>query len=130
MLNKSTQFHSCNANDSLGTSTHETGTSVFALTGNPYTDLAIYGIDLQGCTIRYLREPNQIGNIITGRFNISGREETAGASTYEELILFLVNKVQEHRKHVAESHACKRMRNMLTFINRYPDAMVLPSYFS
>lgn len=75
--------------NSLGTSTHETGTSLIALTGNPYIDLAAYGIDLHGCTIRYLRSTNQSGNTVTGRFNISGREETAGATSYETLILFL-----------------------------------------
>ena len=118
------------ATNSLGTSAHETGTSLIALTGNPYTDLAAYGIDLQGCTIRYLRKPNTIGNTITGRFNISGREETAGATSYEALILFLVRKNREHRRYVAECHQHKRERNMLSFINRYPDAMVLPAYFS
>lgn len=118
------------ANNSFGTSAHETGTSVIALTGNPFTDLAAYGIDLHGFTIRYLRTPNQSGNLITGRFNISGREETAGAINYESLILFLVTKHQEHRRYTAERHKHKRERNMLSFINRYPDAMVLPAYFS
>ena len=84
------------------TSIHETGTSLIALTGNPYTDLAAYGIDLHGCTIRYLRSANQSGNTVTGRFNISGREETAGATSYETLILFLVEKNREHRRYVAE----------------------------
>lgn len=116
--------------DSLGTSAHETGTSVIALTGNPYIDLAAYGIDLHGCTIRYLRESNLKGNNITGRFNISGREETAGAPSYEALILFLVRKNREHRRYVAECRKQKRERNMSSFISRYPDAMVLPVYFS
>jgi hypothetical protein len=118
------------ATNSFGTSAHETGTSSIALTGNPFTDLAAYGIDLHRCTIRYLQRPNPTGNVITGRFNISGREETAGASSYESLILFLVQKNREHRRYVAECHKQKRERNMLSFINRYPDAMVLPDYFS
>ncbi len=47
------------ATNSFGTSAHETGTSVITLTGNPYVDLAAYGIDLQGCTVSYLRKPNR-----------------------------------------------------------------------
>lgn len=129
MLNKSTHSDSAMLS-SLGTSAHETGTSVIALTGNPYIDLAAYGIDLHGCTIRYLRESNPKGNNITGRFNISGREETAGAPSYEALILFLVRKNREHRRYAAECRRQKRERNMSSFISRYPDAMVLPAYFS
>lgn len=107
--------------NSLETSTHETGTSVIALTGNPYTDLAAYGIDLHGCTIRYLRTPNSKGNIITGRFNISGREETAGATSYEALIIFLVEKHEEHRRYVAECHKRKRYRNFASWQSRHPE---------
>lgn len=88
----------CNAGNNstcTATSTHETGiTSLIALTGNPYIDLAAYGIDLHGCTIRYLRSSNKAGNTITGRFNISGREETAGATSYEALIIFLVENIR------------------------------------
>lgn len=121
MLNKSTQFHSCNANNGLGTSAHETGTSVIALTGNPFTDLAAYGLDLHGCTIRYLRSSNQNGNTITGRFNISGREETAGATSYEALILFLVERHKERRRYVAECHKRKRERNHASWLARHPE---------
>lgn len=121
MLNKSTQFHSCNANNSHGTSAHETGTSAIALTGNPYIDLAAYGIDLHGCTIRYLRSANQSGNTVTGRFNISGREETAGATSYETLILFLVEKNRKHRRYVAECHQRKRERNYASWLSRHSE---------
>lgn len=119
MLDNSKAFNA--ASNSFGTSTHETGTSVIALTGNPYTDLAAYGIDLHGCTIRYLRTPNQNGNIITGRFNISGREETAGATSYENLILFLVEKNRERRRYVAECHKRKRQRNFVSWQSRHPE---------
>ena len=112
--------------NSLGTSTHETGTSLIALTGNPYIDLAAYGIDLHGCTIRYLRSTNQSGNTVTGRFNISGREETAGATSYETLILFLVRKNREHRRYAAECRKQKRERNMSSFISRYPEVPLHP----
>lgn len=104
------------------TSTHETGSeSLIALTGNPFTDLAAYGIDLHGCTIRYLRSANQNGNTITGRFNISGREETAGAGTYEALIFFLVEKNREHRRYVSECHERKRQRNYASWLSRHPE---------
>lgn len=106
--------------DSFGTSAHETGTSSIALTGNPFTDLAAYGIDLHGCTMRYLRSANQNGNTITGCFNISGREETAGAASYEALILFLVKKYKERRRYVAECHKCKRERNRASWLQRHP----------
>lgn len=105
---------------SFGTSAHETGTSSIALTGNPFTDLAAYGIDLHGCTMRYLRSANQNGNTITGSFNISGREETAGATSYEALILFLVKKYKERRRYVAECHKRKRERNRASWLQRHP----------
>ena len=107
--------------NSFETSTHETGTSVITLTGNPYTDLAVYGIDLHECTIRYLRGANQKGNTITGRFNISGREETAGATSYEGLIIFLVEKHKERRRYVAECHARKRERYFASWKLRHPE---------
>lgn len=119
MLDNAKTFNA--ATNSLGTSTHETGTSLVALTGNPYTDLAAYGIDLHECTIRYLHSANQNGNIITGRFNISGREETAGATSYENLILFLVVKNKERRRYVAECHKRKRERNYISWKSRHPE---------
>lgn len=108
------------ATNSFGTFAHETGTSSIALTGNPFTDLAAYGIDLHGCTMRYLRSANQNGNTITGRFNISGREETAGATSYEALILFLVAKNKERRRYVAECHKHKRERYHASWLSRHP----------
>ena len=105
-----------------GTSAHETGgESLITFTGNPYADLAAYGIDLHGCTIRYLRTPNPNGNVVTGRFNISGREETAGAADYEELILFLVKKQRERDCYVAECHERKRKRRLTSWLSRHPE---------
>lgn len=112
---------SMNNSSATSTSTHETGVSVIALTGNPYTDLAAYGIDLHGCTIRYLRKPNLKGNIITGVFNISGREETAGATCYESLIHFLVDKRREYRRYVSECHQLKRQRYYESWLSRHPE---------
>lgn len=122
MLNESNQFHGCAANDSFGTSTYETrSNSPIALIGNPYIDLSAYGIDLHGCTIRYLRKPNVKGNIITGIFNIFGRIETAGATSYESLILFLVDKRKEYRRYVSECHQLKRQRNYESWLARHPE---------
>lgn len=107
-----------------GTSAHETGgESLITFTGNPYADLAAYGIDLHGCTIRYLRTPNPNGNVVTGRFNISGREETAGATDYEELILFLVKKQRERDCYVAECHERRRKRRLTSWLSRHPEFM-------
>ena len=120
MSNNAQTFNA--ASNSFGTSTHETGSeSLIALTGNPYTDLAAYGIDLHGCTIRYLRSANQNGNIITGLFNISGREETAGAISYEALIQFLVEKHKERCRYVAECHQRRRERYHASWLSRHPE---------
>lgn len=121
MLNN--KLHTFNAAKLNGneTSAHETGTSSIAFTGNPFTDLAAYGIDLHGCIIRYLRTPNSKGNTITGRFNISGREETAGATSYEALILFLVRKNREYHRYVAECRQRKRERKHASWLLRHPE---------
>lgn len=114
MTKRSEITSSMNNSSATSTSTHETGT--VKLTGNPYTDLSAYGVTLHGCAIRYLQNPNQRGNTITGRFNISGREETAGATTYEALIHFLVHKYKTHCQYIAE---CRTLRKN----NRYPIIM-------
>ncbi|MDR0939909.1 MAG: hypothetical protein LBN29_11290 [Mediterranea sp.] len=102
----------------LGTSTHETGP--VALTGNPYTDLAAYGIDLHGCSIRYRRVPNLHGNTITGRFNVCGREYTAGATSYEGIIHYMAEKHREYRRYVAECHKRRRERYVTSWEARHP----------
>ena len=84
-------------------------------------DLSAYGIDLHGCTIRYLRKPNVKGNIITGIFSISGRIETAGATSYESLILFLVDKRKEYHRYVSECRQLKRQRNYESWLARHPE---------
>nr|DAJ56282.1 MAG TPA: hypothetical protein [Caudoviricetes sp.] len=108
MTKRSEITDSMNNSSAASTSINETGISN-AFTGNPYTDLAVYGITLHGCTIRYLHSPNLTGNTITGRFNLSGREETAGATSYESLIRFVVGKYMEHRAYTAECRRRKRM---------------------
>lgn len=107
------------ANNSLETSIHETGNSPIALTGNPYTDLAAYGIGLHGCTIRYRSTPKENGNTITGVFNISGRKQTAGATSYEDLILYLVENYKEYRRYVAECRYRRRQRYKASWESRH-----------
>ncbi|MDR0939943.1 MAG: hypothetical protein LBN29_11460 [Mediterranea sp.] len=102
----------------LETSAHDTGS--LALTGNPYTDLAAYGVDLHGCSIRYRRTPNPHGNTITGRFNVCGREYTAGATTYGGIIRYMVGKHREYRRYVDECHRLRRERYAASWEARHP----------
>lgn len=116
---------------SHGTSAHETGTaSSSLLTGNPYTDFARLGMDLQGCHIRYRRTPNAQGHTLTGTFNICGTGYTMGADSYAQLVERVHAKWQEKQAYRRRCRAEKRMRNTLAFIARHPDATVLPAYLS
>lgn len=101
------------------TSTHETGT--VNLSGNPFSDLAAFGINLHACSIRYSRGGNRNGNTITGRFNINGRETTAGNTSYEGLIAFIVQKETEYRTHVSLCHKAKRERCFNSWLSRHPE---------
>lgn len=114
-----------------GTSAHETGTaSSFPLTGNPYTDFARLGMDLQGCHVRYRRTPNAQGHTLTGTFNICGTGYTMGADSYAQLVERVFAKWQEKQAYRRRCRAEKRMRNTLAFIARHPDATILPAYLS
>lgn len=113
-----------------GTSAHETGIGSFTLTGNPYTDFARLGMDLQGCHIRYRRTPNAQGNTLTGTFNICGTGYTMGAASYAQLVERVHAKWLEKQAYRRRCRAEKRMRNTLAFIARHPDATILPAYLS
>ena len=114
-----------------GTSAHETGIgSSFPLTGNPYTDFARLGMDLQGCHIRYRRTPNAQGHTLTGTFNICGTGYTMGADSYAQLVERVHAKWLEKQAYRRRCRAEKRMRNTLAFIARHPDATILPAYLS
>lgn len=67
------------------------------LTGNPYVDFQNMGFVLEQCTICY-HGKNQKGHCITGRFLIGGCEQTGGANSYEELILFVATKATGRRE--------------------------------
>ena len=114
----------------LGTSAHETGTSILCLTGNPYTDFARLGLDLHACRICYRRTPNAQGATVTGTFNISGTGYTMGADSYPQLVERVHAKWLEKQAWHRHVRAEKRLRNTQSFISRHPDATVLPAYLS
>ena len=107
------------ATNSFGTSAHETGINISTLT--PYEYFHSMGID---------RKRRKNGVAITGVFNISGIYYTVGAEDYEHLLVDLLERYRKKRAYHKRCQERKRERNMLSFINRYPDAMVLPAYFS
>ena len=114
-----------------GTSAHETGIgSSSPLTGNPYTDFARLGMDLQGCHVRYRRTPNAQGHTLTGTFNICGTGYTMGATSYPQLVERVFAKWQEKQAYRRRCRAAKRLRASLAFISRHPDSTVLPAYLS
>lgn len=127
MIDNSTHFQAAATID-LGTSAHETGTGFSTI--SPYDYFHSMGIDLQNFYIRVLGKRRKNGVAITGVFNICGIFYTAGAEDYEHL---LADVLERYRSRAAYHKACrerKRERNMLSFINRYPDATVFPAYFS
>ena len=107
---------------------HET--SLFNSSVNPYTYFSGMGIDLQDYTIRYLRQPRKNGVAITGTFNISGILYTAGAADMDSLLSDVLERYHAKVAYQQRSQERKKVRNTMTFIERYPDAMVLPAYLS
>ena len=112
---------------SHGTSANETGTQAF---NNPYTYFHGLGIDLQDFSIRFLHKPNANGSIVTGVFNICGIRYTAGAKDFNTLLQSVIRQYQEKCEYHRQCREAKRLRNTLSFIERYPDATVLPAYLS
>lgn len=110
------------------TSAHETSPLSSVL--NPYAYFDRLGIDLQDFTLRYLRQPRKNGVAVTGTFNISGIYYTAGAPDVEQLLADVVERYRAKQAYHRRCQDCKQERNLQTYINRYPDAMVLPAYFS
>lgn len=108
---------------SFGASTHETGTITF--TGNPFQDLARFGITIHGAAIIYSLSPNATGNIVTGRFNLTGRIETAGATSYESLILFVVRKWNEHQEYYRQ---CRHQKTQLHHARKHQSKHLLITF--
>lgn len=127
MLQKRSLLHSTlsSANE---TSAHET--SLLSAVTNPYAYFDRMGIDLQDFTLRYLRQPRKNGVAVTGTFNISGIYYTAGAPDVEQLLADVVERYCAKQAYHRRCQDRKQERNLQTYINRYPDAMVLPAYFS
>ena len=112
----------CNAgNNSICTATSAHDTRTVSLTGNPYQDLAAFGFDLHGCQITYRKSPNPNGHTVTGRFNISGYTETGAGNSYEELILYVVDRQNSHRQYISLCHKQKRDRNFASWLSRHPE---------
>lgn len=111
---------------SPGTSAHETGTATavsLSFSGNPYDDFALLGMDLHDCHIRYPR-PGRI----TGTFNISGIGYTAGATDYPSLLREVHARFLEKKEWHRRCRRQKKLRNTIAYINRHPDATVLPAW--
>lgn len=113
-----------------GNETFAHETSLFNSSVNPYTYFLNMGIDLQDCTIRYLRQPRKNGVAITGTFNISGILYTAGAADMPSLLADVLERYHAKVAYQQRSQERKKVRNTMAFIERHPDAMVLPAYLS
>lgn len=111
-----------------GTSANETGTQ--QPTNNPYAYFQALGIDLQDFSVRFLRKPNANGAMVTGVFNICGIRYTAGGPDFNGLLQSVIRQYREKCEYHRQCREAKRMRNTLSFIERYPDATVLPAYLS
>ena len=111
-----------------GTSANETGTQ--QPTNNPYAYFQALGIDLQDFSVRFLRKPNASGSIVTGVFNICGIRYTAGARDFSGLLQSVIRQYHEKCAYHRQCREAKRQRNTQSFIERYPDATVLPAYLS
>ena len=110
----------CNAannSNCTATSAHET-CNLSSLSGNPYRDLALYGLDLHGCKINFLKTSNENGHSVTGVFNISGRYHTAGANSYAELIASIVQIRMERKRYVNACRQAKRERYKMNRMKR------------
>ena len=105
---------------------HET--SLFNSSVNPYAYFLGMGIDLQDYTIRYLRQPRKNGVAITGTFNICGILYTAGAADMDSLLSDVLERYHAKVAYQQRSQERKKERNTMAFIERHPDAMVLPAY--
>ncbi len=118
-----------------GTSAHDTGIRFTTPMGqvanlNPYEYFHSLGIDLQGFTLRFLEHPRKNGVALTCEANISGIIYTVGAADYDTLLAEVLDDYLRHRASIARRQECKATRCSQRFIDRYPDATVLPAYLS
>ena len=128
MLNNQLNTSSAAQLSGTGTSAHETGISFSTL--NPYEYLHRKGIHLHKCSIRFLAKPRKNGVAITGVFNINGIGYTVGSTDYEHLMTDLLERYHERCAYHRACRERKKERNMISFINRHPDATVFPAWLT
>ncbi len=115
---------------SRGTSAHETGIRFSTL--SPYEYLYSQGIILTSFAIRILPKPRKNGVAITCRADVSGIIYTVGAANYDTLMAELLDDIQRHRASIERRQKRKHLLNTdkktIQYIDRHPDAMILPAY--
>lgn len=107
----------CNAENNsicITTDAHETCT----LTGDPFKDIAQFGFDLHGCKISFRKKPNKHGHTVTGWFNISGRMESGAGNSYEDIIMYIVERSRAYQVYVSLCHKARKERYWANRVKR------------
>lgn len=107
----------CNAENNsicITTEAHETCT----LTGDPFKDIAQFGFDLHGCKISFRKKPNKHGHTVTGWFNISGRMESGAGNSYEDIIMYIVERSRAYQVYVSLCHKARKERYWANRVKR------------
>ena len=110
-------FEICNAENNsicITTDAHETCT----LTGDPFKDIAQFGFDLHGCKISFRKKPNKHGHTVTGWFNISGRMESGAGNSYEDIIMYIVERSRAYQVYVSLCHKARKERYWANRVKR------------
>ena len=110
-----------------GTSAYETGIPVIAMS-NPYEYFRGLGISLQGLSVRFLPKPRKNGVAVTGVFNFDGIYFTVGAKDFSALLADALRQYREKQAYHKACQAQKRERYCQNWIERHPDATVLPVF--
>lgn len=114
-MTKNDEF--CNAENNsicITTDAHETCT----LTGDPFKDIAQFGFDLHGCKISFRKKPNKHGHTVTGWFNISGRMESGAGNSYEDIIMYIVERSRAYQVYVSLCHKARKERYWANRVKR------------
>lgn len=111
-----------------GTSAYETGIPAIAMS-NPYEYFRSLGISLQDFSVRFLHKPRKNGVAVTGVFNFDGIYFTVGAKDFCSLLADALRQYREKKEWHRQNQARKRERNALSWLERHPDATVLPACF-
>ena len=111
-----------------GTSAYETGIPAIAMS-NPYEYFRSLGISLQDFSVRFLHKPRKNGVAVTGVFNFDGIYFTVGAKNFSALLADALRQYREKKEWHRMNQTLKRERNALSWIERHPNATVLPACF-